>query len=114
MDYPCHMGGSVRRSIDRNSHFCHARYIFAIAFLIANIRAKQINTLHNSVNKMEKILYTYSSLIKSIEGDIFKSSELVTISGRFNGPDGTASRSLKSYPAASEHSTNGSALWESS
>ena len=68
---------------------------FAIAFLIANIRAKQINTLHNSVNKMEKILYTYSSLIKSIEGDIFKSSELATISGRFNGPDGTASRSLK-------------------
>ena len=44
---------------------------------------------------MEKILYTYSSLIKSIEGDLFKSTELAAISNQFNGTDGTASKALK-------------------
>lgn len=68
---------------------------FAIAFLISNIRAKQITNLHNSVNKMEKILSTYSLLIKSIEGDAFKSEELSGISKQFAGVDGTASKALK-------------------
>ena len=68
---------------------------FAISFLISYIRGKQITELHNSVNKMEKILYTYSSLIKSIEGDLFKSTELAAISNQFNGTDGTASKALK-------------------
>ncbi len=68
---------------------------FAVSFLIAYLRAKQITDLHNSVNKMEKILFTYSSLIKSIEGDIFKSAELAEISSQFNGADGTASNALK-------------------
>lgn len=70
---------------------------FAIAFLVANARAKQITTLHHSVNKMEKILSTYSLLIKSIEGDAFKSAELSDISRRFSGMDGTASQSLKKF-----------------
>ena len=68
---------------------------FAFAFLLSNMRTKQITALHNSVNKMEMILSTYSLLIKSIEGDIFKSAELSDISKQFAGADGTASKALK-------------------
>lgn len=70
---------------------------FAISFLIANLKAKQIMALYNSVNKMEKILSTYSELIKSVEGDAFKSDELSDISSRFVGKEGTASVSLKKF-----------------
>lgn len=75
--------------------FSHFGIFFAIALLISNIRAKQITDLHNSVNKMEKILSTYSLLIKSIEGDAFKAAELKDISKQFTGADGTASKALK-------------------
>lgn len=70
---------------------------FAISFLIANMRTRQVTALHNSVNKMEKILSTYSNLIKSIEGDAFKSAELADISSRFAGKKGSASQSLKKF-----------------
>lgn len=78
-------------------NFAFLGIFFAFSFLIANIRARQITTLHNSVNKMEKILFTYSSLIKSIEGDLFKSAELADISNRFNCAGETASGSLKKF-----------------
>lgn len=78
-------------------NFAFPGIFFAFSFLIANIRAKQITLLHNSVNKMEKILFTYSSLIKSIEGDMFKAAELADISNRFNCENETASGSLKKF-----------------
>lgn len=75
--------------------FAFIGIFLAISFMIANLRSKQIVVLHNSVNKMEKILSTYSTLIKCIEGDSFKSAELADISRQFNCTDGTVSRSLK-------------------
>lgn len=69
--------------------------LFPFCFVIANLRAKDITALHNSVNKMEKILSTYSELIKSIEGDTFHSSLLQNISTQFLSKNGTASHSIK-------------------
>lgn len=68
---------------------------FALSFLIANSQVKKINKLHNTVNKMEKILSTYSALMKSIEGDLFKSAQLSDISRQLTGKDKTASQAIK-------------------
>lgn len=68
---------------------------FAVAFLIANIKAKKITDLHNSVNKMEQILSTYAELMKSIEGNMFKSAELTDICKQLTDEKGTASKAIK-------------------
>jgi len=49
---------------------------FAVAFFLANIRTQQINKLHNSVEKIESLLLTYSNLIEQIEQESFNSDWL--------------------------------------
>lgn len=68
---------------------------FPFCFLIGYLKTKQINELHNSVNKMEHILSTYADLMKSIEGNLFKSAELVEINRQLAGNNETASKAIK-------------------
>lgn len=65
------------------------------AFLISYFRAQKVITLHNTVNKMEKILHAYSDLMKSIEGVQFKSGKLAEISKQFVNDGKTASRHIR-------------------
>lgn len=68
---------------------------YGISFLIAYYKTKQITDLHNRVNAMEKILSTYAELMKSIEGDLFKSKQLSEISQLLAGKEKTASQAIK-------------------
>lgn len=68
---------------------------FAVSFLIANSRARQINRIYNSVNKMESIFSTYSDLMKCIEGDKFQSECLSELSQQLSGNKTTASQAIK-------------------
>jgi len=51
-------------------------YMFAFAFLIANIKMRKIQNLTNSVEKIEQRLLTYSKLFEQIEQDSFNSEYL--------------------------------------
>ena len=44
-----------------------AGMFFGLSFIIAYLNAKQIATVHNSLDRMEQILQTYSKLIKCID-----------------------------------------------
>lgn len=68
---------------------------FVISFLIAYIKIKRINDLHHTVSKMEKIFATSSLLMKSIEGDTYKSTLLTDISKELVYNEVTASRAIK-------------------
>lgn len=68
---------------------------FAISFVLSYIQIKKITDLHDSVNKMEAILNTYSELLKNIEGDLFKSEWLADIGCRLSGEKETASSAIK-------------------
>lgn len=68
---------------------------FAISFVLSYIQAKKVTDLHNSVNKMEAILNTYSELMKNIEGDLFKSKLLMKIGRQLSGEKETASCAIK-------------------
>ena len=50
--------------------------MFAFAFFLANIKTLQIRKLHQSVEKIESILLTYSKLIEQIEQESFNSEWL--------------------------------------
>ena len=50
--------------------------MFAFAFFLANIQTLQIKKLHQSVEKIENILLTYSELIEQIEQESFGSEWL--------------------------------------
>lgn len=76
---------------------------FACSFLLANSRAKKIAELHNSVNKMEQILNTYSDLMKNVEVDFFQSTLLANTSTQLMGekePASTAIKRLSGYIGA--------------
>lgn len=49
---------------------------FAVGFLIANIQTKRISKLHNTVDRMHKLLYVYSRLMKLIEKENFLADDL--------------------------------------
>ena len=66
-----------------------------IAIIVAYWNSKQVMQLYNSVDKMENILKTYSSLIEVIENEEFTSSELKAISGKLRQNNRKASESLK-------------------
>ena len=72
-----------------------AGLFFAFSFVLSYIRSKQIVDQHNSVNKMEKILYTYADLMKSIEGENFHSRQLADISNQLVENGKTASQIIK-------------------
>ena len=72
-----------------------AGMFFGLSFIIAYLNAKQIATVHNSLDRMEQILQTYSKLIKCIEGENFQSAELADIHNRFASDGQTASSIIK-------------------
>ena len=66
-----------------------------VAIVVAYWNSKQVMLLYNSVDKMENILKTYSSLIEVIENEEFTSSELKKISEKLKNNNRMASESLK-------------------
>ena len=66
-----------------------------VAIVVAYWNSKQVMQLYNSVDKMENILKTYSSLIEVIENEEFTSSELKKISEKLKNNNRKASESLK-------------------
>jgi len=67
---------------------------FAVAFLFAYAQGGKIAKLHEQVNKLEKILKTYSSLMEIVEDRTFQSEELSTITKSLNGNDIKASNTI--------------------
>ena len=72
-----------------------AGILFGASFVISYLNAVQITKLHNSLDKTEQILHTYSDLIKSIEKENFRSSELTDIYNQFVNGGQTASSVIK-------------------
>ncbi len=68
---------------------------FGLSFLVAYFNTKQIATIHNSLDKLEQILQTYSDLIRCIEKENFRSTELATIHDQLAGNGHTASSCIK-------------------
>ena len=66
-----------------------------VAIVVAYWNSKQVMQLYNSVDKMENILKTYSSLIEVIENEEFTSFELKKISEKLKNNNRMASESLK-------------------
>ena len=66
-----------------------------VAIVVAYWNSKQVMQLYNSVDKMENILKTYSSLIEVIENEEFTSFELKKISEKLKNNNRKASESLK-------------------
>ncbi|MDR0697903.1 MAG: DNA mismatch repair protein MutS [Tannerella sp.] len=58
---------------------------FVVSFLLANLPAKRIQTLHASLGKTENILNTYSTLMEQIEKENFSSIILQTYKQKLNG-----------------------------
>jgi hypothetical protein len=69
--------------------------LFLLSALIAYSRIKQINKLHQAVNKLERILITYSGLIRSIENKSFTSMILSGINRQLTCKKGSASQIIK-------------------
>jgi hypothetical protein len=69
--------------------------LFFLSFLVSYSGLKKINKIHQTVDKMEKILATYAQLMKSIEGDTYKSKLLTDISHRLVFREVTASKAIK-------------------
>jgi hypothetical protein len=69
--------------------------LFLLSFLISYSGLNKINKIHQTVNKMEKILATYAQLMKSIEGDTYKSKLLTGISNQLVSKNVTASKAIK-------------------
>lgn len=68
-------------------------FLFSVAAAYA--RSKQINDLYHSVNKMERILSTYSDLMKSFEGDTFRSAELTALGRQLSDGQTVASEAIR-------------------
>jgi hypothetical protein len=69
--------------------------LFLFSTLIAYSRIKQVNKLHQAVNKLERILTTYSGLIRSIENKSFTSKVLSDINRQLTCKKGSASQAIK-------------------
>lgn len=68
---------------------------FLISVFAAYVRSKQVNDLYNSVTKMERILLTYSDLMKSFEGDTFQSKELTALCNDLSDGKTVASQAIR-------------------
>jgi hypothetical protein len=73
--------------------------LFILSALVAYIRIRQINRLHQSVNKLEKILVACSELMKCIEGNSFTSGALSGIRQKLAGRKECASLAIKRLSA---------------
>jgi hypothetical protein len=69
--------------------------VFILSFLTAYIRLRQINELHTTVNKLEKILLAYSKLMKIIEKESFTSRILSGLTRQLVCGNVTASQAIK-------------------
>lgn len=70
-------------------------YLFLNTLVIAYGRAKEINALYATVNKMESIFNRYSKLMQCVEEDNFQSEELKEISGQLANEKELASHAIK-------------------
>lgn len=69
---------------------------FCISFLVANLPAKKVTDLYNKVDKMEKIFFVYSDLMRSIENHSFQADALKEVQQCLSGSDHiTASQAIK-------------------
>ena len=68
---------------------------FLITLVIAYGRAKEINALYATVNKMESIFNRYAKLMRCVEEDNFQSEELKEISGQLANEKELASHAIK-------------------
>lgn len=73
----------------------YAGMFFAISFVTAYVRNKKIVDLHNTVNKTEKILYTYANLMKCVEKENFRSRLLADINRQLTNNNKTASQIIR-------------------
>ncbi|MDR1258288.1 MAG: DNA mismatch repair protein MutS [Tannerellaceae bacterium] len=73
--------------------------LFTISALTAYYRIGRINKLHQAVCRLEKILISYSGLIKSIENNAFTSETLSSIIKQLRCRKGTASQAIKKLSA---------------
>lgn len=92
---PFHLGIGRDRMCTEPAPGIDSRHVLRLSFIIAYLNAKQIATVHNSLDRMEQILQTYSELIKCIEGENFQSAELADIHNRFASDGQTASSIIK-------------------
>lgn len=68
---------------------------FLVTVLVAYCRAKEINVLYMTVNKMEYIFNMYAELIRAIEEENFQSDELKEICGQLANEKELASHAIK-------------------
>jgi hypothetical protein len=73
--------------------------LFLLSLLTAYVRIKQVTDLHRSVNKLEKLLQTYSRLMRCVEGASFSSPLLAGISRSLHCRQGTASQAIRKLSA---------------
>lgn len=57
---------------------------FAVAFVVSYLTAKKVATVHQLLDKMERILSTYASLIQCMEGETFQAAALRELQARFS------------------------------
>ena len=69
-----------------------ATIFFPISFLIANIKVKQINKLHNKVNKMNEVFAAYAELFKIAEESDLKAEIFQSIRHRLTSHNLSASK----------------------
>ncbi|MDR1675207.1 MAG: DNA mismatch repair protein MutS [Tannerella sp.] len=72
-----------------------AGWMLAASFLIANLPGKRIHRLHQSVEKMERVLRTYSQLMEQVENEPFRSDELASVQQLLVTREGKASLAVK-------------------
>jgi len=69
-----------------------ATIFFPISFLVANIKVKQINKLHNKVNKMNEVFAAYAELFKIAEESDLKAEIFQSIRHRLTSHNLSASK----------------------
>ncbi|MDR2764161.1 MAG: DNA mismatch repair protein MutS [Tannerella sp.] len=70
-------------------------WMFAASFLLANLPGKRIHRLHQSVEKMERVLRVYSLLMEQVEKELFCSEELMSVQQLLVSRAGKASWAVK-------------------
>lgn len=96
---PCLWLVTIAGLIWGNFSFGVLGIMFAIGFLIANIHTKRITKLHNTVDRMNKLLYVYSQLMEQVEKESFQSTHLKQVQRSLLFDDLYASQTIKRLSA---------------
>ncbi len=72
-----------------------AGLMVGVSFIVANLSGRKIQALCRSVDKMEKLLQSYSQLIEKIEQETFESDILSSLQKAFMSNDGNASHAIR-------------------